>query len=534
MKQDKTVESAIFDSRLLDMGEWAPTEKEKFEAWTKIYKFDDKRLEASKTLSYLIPHLLEDDCTAVCRKYSRRLAEKLILFEDLLYTTRGGLAKKFYRDHLNHMLRTALLARAIAKHVKCLGFADEEVKLLSIAALTHDISYPLAEASKMISDTVSAIEDCYQSLKFVQSPPHLNIEGILELFENLLPKSASLNAVQLASLFENHNHGLMSALEFLFYVKDRGKFSKVIEAIALHDSDLRTPVNLSEKKILGTLILSDEMQDWGRPVHFEEEPTVAEIKNFKLGANCILGDFDLSTESRLSPFRQIFAKVKNLSRMDLIETGLKIRISFSLPKYAKLDFSRFEDLLQKLYNSHPKMITIPEGFSEEMFLESYYGARLSSDDKGKIIKSLSQNSLLKDSPFIESSLYLNESRLEVINTQRDLGELQQATIQNENGSLIFEMKGKSGTLKGLLLSQRDGIGLEFCKRIAAAMFLFDSILADIRSVQIVPIGLYLTAGDVKTILTQEKIAFDNELIDNVASIHRCLQNGGFFYFKAIS
>lgn len=534
LKPDRTVESAIFDAKLIDAGVWAPEEKEKLEAWTKIYRFADKRIEASKAVAYMIPRLLGSDCTNECNVYSRRLAEKLILFEDLLYTTRGGIAKKFYRDHLNHMLRTAILSKAIAEQVKCLDFDDEETRFLVIAALTHDISYPLAEASKMLSTVASAIGECYQSLKFVKSAPHLNVKGVLELNKYLDAESDGLDTERLADSLENHNHGLMSALEFLFYVKEPQKYKKVIEAIALHDSEFLTPIVLLEKKILAALILSDEMQDWGRPVSFEEDPSIAEIDSFQLEANKIGGNFDLRGKSKASALRLIYPKARNLSRISLKDTHLDVELTFSLPEYNRVSFSEFEELLQNVFDYHPTIMELPVGFGEGMFLESYYGTPLLTEDKERTIDSLSKNKLLQDSRFSKSPLYLNEFETEALFTPNDLGELKVAKILSENEALSLELRGEKGADKGSLLSQKDVSGQEICRQVVAELFIFNSILADIRKSVVSPIGLYLTTNDVKTILAESKLPFKNEMIESLASIHRCLQSGGFFSFKPVS
>ena len=515
---------------MIEKGNWAATEKERIEAWTKIYGFEDKRIEASKLVAYLIPNLLGDDCTSECKMRSQRLAGKMIHFEDLLYTTRGGIAKKFYRDHLNHMLRVALLSRAIAKNVTCLGFNNEEIKMLTIAALMHDAAYPLAEAFNMLADVTSAMEKCYTSLKFPRGKPFFNIKNILELFENLSFSSHNLSAKELAPSFEKYNHGMIGALEFLSYVKDRQKYGPVIEAIAFHDSDFIFQVPVFEKKILATLILSDEMQDWGRPVSFEEEPAIAEIKNFVIGAEKVQGRFDLSKEPTISPFRQVYAKLGNISRIEMSKVNFRIRLSFLLPEYKRFAFSRFENLLQSVYDYHPKMMKLPKGISEEIFLENYYGARLSNEELSRIIEELSQEKLTSLSLFSFAPLYIDETRMEVLHIPTDLGKLQEAVIRNENGMFNLELKGEKDSKIGFLSSQEDASGLEFCKRIVGEILIFHLILADIRKIELVPIGLYLTTIDMKNILSEAEITFEEEIIGNIASIHKCLQNKGFFSF----
>jgi len=530
LKKDRTIESAIFDAKLIDSGNWSDPEKKGIETWTKISDFDDKRIEASKLVVYLILTLLKDDCTLECKMRSRRLAGKMIHFEDLLYTTRGGLAKKFYRDHLNHMLRVALLSRAIAKNVTCLNFSDEEIRMLTIAALMHDVAYPLAEASKMLVEVASAMEECYSSLKLFRGEPFFNIKNILELFENLSLNSDDLSVTDLANSLEKHNHGLIGALEFLSYVDDCQRYSSVIEAIAFHDSDFSFSIPVLEKKILTTLILSDEMQDWGRPVSFEKEPAIAEIKDFALKADMVQGRFDLSKGPTISPFRQIYAKLKNISRIEMNKIDLRIQLSFLLPEYKKFDFNKFENLLQSVYDYHPQMMRFPEGISKEMFLESYYGIRLSDEEENRIIEALSQKKLVESSLFSSAPLHIDETRLEVLHIPTDLGKLQEAVIRNENGIFNLGLMGEKDTEIGFLSSQQEAFGLKFCERIVGEILIFHLILADIRKIDLTPIGLYLTKIDMKNILNEAGITSKEEIIDHVASIHKCLQNNGFFSF----
>jgi len=454
----------------------------------------------------------------------------MIHFEDLLYTTRGGIAKKFYRDHLNHMLRVALLSRSIARNVTCLGFNDEEIRMLTIAALMHDVAYPLAEGFNMLADMTSAMGECYSSLNFPKGEPIFNITNVLELFENLSIGTRVPSVKEVACSLEKYNHGLIGALEFLSYVNDRQKYGPVIEAIAFHDSDFTFRVPVFEKKILAVLILSDEMQDWGRPVSFEEEPAIAEIKNFFIGKDKVQGCFDLSGEPTISPFRQVYSKSRNISRIKMGKVNFTIQLSFLLPKYRKFEYRRFETLLQSVYDYHPKMMKLPEGISGELFLENYYGARLPDEERREIIQALSQRKLTTSSLFSTAPLHIDETRLEVLHIPRDLGKLQEVLIRNKNGIFNLELKGEKDSEIGFLSSQEEVPGLKFCERIVGEMLIFHSLLADIRKTELAPIAFYFTKADVRNILNQSGISFEEEMINNITSIHKCLQNKGFFSF----
>jgi hypothetical protein len=103
------ISSALCDSLLLDWGTWDEECRRAFSVWIRSDDFEERRLKASELIAFLIEHFLGDQISVDGRVRARRLAETLVHLEDLLITARSGIGKKFYRDHLNHMLRVALL-----------------------------------------------------------------------------------------------------------------------------------------------------------------------------------------------------------------------------------------------------------------------------------------------------------------------------------------------------------------------------------------------------------------------------------------
>src|SRR3990170_2209455 len=104
---------------ILQFGTWEKQERKLIEEWIKEDDFDDKRSTAASLLSVLITQMLGEDCSTTGKIKSKRLGQTLHYFEDLLITTKAGMAKKFYRDHLNHMLRVMILSNALCSKIDC-------------------------------------------------------------------------------------------------------------------------------------------------------------------------------------------------------------------------------------------------------------------------------------------------------------------------------------------------------------------------------------------------------------------------------
>jgi hypothetical protein len=127
MTTSKILDTATFDQNLLMLGRWEKQNRENIEKWIKTQE-DQKKEATSKLISYLIQNLLSKDCTAEGKKCSKHLGDTSAHLEELLHTTKGGISKKFYRDHLNHMLRVMILARAAARELKDVAISDDEIR----------------------------------------------------------------------------------------------------------------------------------------------------------------------------------------------------------------------------------------------------------------------------------------------------------------------------------------------------------------------------------------------------------------------
>lgn len=226
----------------------------------------------------------------------RRTIERIQYFENLLIITRAGFLVKFYRDHMNHMLRVWLIASMIYfKLTKEMGIPLKrcDPAALVISSLFHDIAYSIQEA-KVISEGIYAgLKSLYQSMEI--GIPDFSSYLTSEQADKILMQLAAINASErLTSLDEEEmykllkekfydennpsggfDHGVLSAVELGFTLNKYGALaSKLIQpntdkkallAIALH-SIPSVQVDLNAFPELYILILADELQEWGRPV----------------------------------------------------------------------------------------------------------------------------------------------------------------------------------------------------------------------------------------------------------------------------
>ena len=392
MTTSKTLDTATFDERLLMLGKWDKQDRENIEKWIKTEE-DQKKEAASKLINSLIPNLLAKDCTSEGRKCSKNLGDTFGHLEELLHTTKGGIAKKFYRDHLNHMLRVMLLARASAKELSNFEISDNEIRLLVLAALFHDIAYPLSEVNQVFTGVTDALNRCYRSMSYPKMVIALDMNIVTQLIQNLkLPTGMTIS--DLGKYFSSNNHGILGAMEFLQYIRPEAvnEYIKVLDAIMFHDPDYDISIDAKQNKILALLVICDEMQDWGRPASFEQEPTISEIKDFDIKGNEITGRFVWDETSTLSPLRQIFSKERSLKRICLanIDKEISIKLSFGLPTYSLFEHGQFEDQLQHLFHSWNFSQRIFEAFAKPMDIRTYQRLYYGSvgEDENQLISDL--------------------------------------------------------------------------------------------------------------------------------------------------
>ena len=160
----------LFDKKLIEQGNWTDEERNAIIKWNETSDPNKFKFEAAKLLTYLIKKIMGKDCTSRGRVRIRRLGKDLHNLESILILTKN-LEKKFYRDHLNHSIRVALLANAIAQK-KPFDLNKNELNHLVLACIFHDIAFPLSQIKKILSSTLDSINKGYniaQNIKTYQA-----------------------------------------------------------------------------------------------------------------------------------------------------------------------------------------------------------------------------------------------------------------------------------------------------------------------------------------------------------------------------
>jgi hypothetical protein len=467
----------------------------------------------------------------------KRLRNVASLLEQLVFTTRE-LDEKFYRDHINHMLKVALLAKAIARK-KPFCLSESELATLVLACVFHDVAYPLSECGRIFNKTLESLKDCFSTA---------------ELFTNELVKEAKVNLESLALLTgENEarlrtalremNHGLLSAIEFKVFLKDNKSieiYSDVIRAIALHDSDFRTPIDVIDDPIVGLLIIADELQDWGRPTD-QDIVVIPRIEDFELMDGHLRGAFIAKDYGNFSLLKQISSKMNNLSRLRVDSNRLKLDFRYNLKGFEKIDHNNFQHLLQILFNSVDKALMNPSNnidLSESAYFEkSFFGLEITMSVKEALYRKLKIGS--KKSIFTNMNIYLNEDLSEMILTDKVLGEIEAIVLSNENDSKISAkiVEGKR-IINGNIYSSTSPETMEFSRFIAAEIRFINYLIHEIggSKVEGIPNFPKLEGLAEPFVLKQVRDQLGNDFSViyeklKLRSVIDCLKNRACFLFK---
>jgi hypothetical protein len=288
--------SSQFDAQLITLGEWSLDDRRILNRWLEQLDSETKGRMAAEVIGYYVSEYLKNDISIEGRIRIKKLRNVASLLEELVFTTRE-LDEKFYRDHINHMLKVALLAKAIARK-KPFCFSDGELNTLVIACVFHDIAYPLSECGRIFNKTLESLKDCFSTA---------------ELFNNQLVKDSKVDIEALAAIIGENgdrlrvalremNHGLLSAIELRASLRNENsveKYSDAIRAIALHDLDSRTPIDVIGDPLVGLLIISDELQDWGRPTD-QGITVIPRIEDFEVLDGHLSGVFNAKQSGKTS------------------------------------------------------------------------------------------------------------------------------------------------------------------------------------------------------------------------------------------
>ena len=254
----------------------------------------------------------------------------------------------FYRDHLRHMLRVMLLSHIIGD---TLGLDKNKLLACTLAGLFHDMAYPLSKAEETFYNISESLRQCY---------PYFEIQGgslELSLSQDEIDKVLEIcKEEELNNLGKGTNHAILSAFAFLNFwnLESLGKDENLREiiclathAIAIHDSEIKGIVTYSKDPVSTILILADELQDWGRPVGWDESSWIAipNIKPLLISEKGIYATLDYSrspecyekTLNHFSPLLQIKSKQENMSRIVLNGHFPVLSLTYKLPTYRVLN-----------------------------------------------------------------------------------------------------------------------------------------------------------------------------------------------------
>jgi hypothetical protein len=251
-----------------------------------------------------------------------KIIKALPKFEALMYIMN---VRKFYRDHTAHSLRVAVLGDYLLDKEGSTGglegllreklnFTKEELRTTWwFTGLLHDIGTPLAKLSSSINwSLINEMIRCYSPLGLDFLPlqisvnhPELGNSGYLKILCEGFPKpwqeiitnglgegavSSSVfryspnnqNRIEYKPSSSRIDHGVIAAITLLRtlgspenIMQDKMEHRPLIEAaraIALHDSIERLqPLAFKDYPLLFLLAISDELQEWGRPIPVSSE-----------------------------------------------------------------------------------------------------------------------------------------------------------------------------------------------------------------------------------------------------------------------
>jgi len=472
---DSFLRAANFDSQLLELGLWESSDKKLLEEWAGTGDSRLKKTLAASLIAHLVLRLLGSDCNVKGKIRAKRIGATLSQFEQLLASTRG-LENKFYRDHLDHVLRVALFARAIGRKAP-FSLSNDDLDRLVLACLFHDVAYPLSESTRIFDSTLTAMKRCYLSAEGFSSYPLPKLIPNIDILSSL----AGIKKELVQTQFKKLDHGLLGAAEFLAYLTRKEecyqRYSEVLRAIAFHSSAFTNEIDSSKDVLSAILILSDECQDWGRPTINESEAAISRIENFCLKDNFLEGCFQARPESSFSALKQVCGKFKNLRRLRLLPT-FHFRWTFPLNNFRLVDLSASERLLQSLF---VKTRNLKKDFcdfiessylheEESIFETIYYGISVPRRTKEKIFCLLDEEELLNHSSFSSLYSFMNTALEEFVLLRKPIKELSCVEFSlSEDGSIILLLNDDQEKMPVKILAMSENETRELACELASEM-----------------------------------------------------------------
>ncbi len=523
-------ESIVFDMNLLQCGVWKKQERELIEEWIKEDNFDDKRSAAANLLSVLVPEVLNGDCSTDGKIKSKRIGQTLHYFEDLLITTKAGMAKKFYRDHLNHMLRVMILANAMCSKVACFSSLKKEIKLVILSSLVHDIAYPIAESYHILGETIKSMSKCYEALSFTEFKINFREEKIKKLTELLGSKVLTQETLNL--LKRENDHGLIGAIEFIDYVNAEKiqEYRQVLQAIVFHNTAEQIPESLQDDYLIKLLILSDEIQDWGRPIGMEKESAMPAIKEFNLTSEGIKGRWEWRNYANISPLRQIVSKMNNLNRVEW-PGSLNVLLEFKLPEYRVIETTTIETLAKKITKfCETKRKDCINSFNEawhekKELLKMYYGEGI------PIAENLFDFS--SSESFDECNLiHFDTEGKEALVTPKEFVKVSHVKFLLEKGKNKLMLSNNGKYEEGTLFSQNHTTTKTFLQSLMSKIIIFQGLASRMPQksgeVSLYPYPSIESAKKALQMIGEEE---KEVFVQNLRILRRCIVDRGLFIFE---
>jgi len=463
----------IFDHSLLMNGRWDDKARNILLEWIKTPD-GEKRAVAAKKLGDLIKHFLGDDISERGVTKADNIEENLMHLENILSTTKGGIVKKFYRDHLNHSIRVLLLASCLAESITDFDISEVERKHLNISAIFHDFSYPLSEVYEIYNAIIKGMREIYDSVTFPDFICSDNSVLLCSLL-SIIDLSCGLTLVKIGEELANRNHSVLSSLEFLSYIKAEswGKYTDALKAILIHDPSFNIKIDFSNEKISSLLIIADELQDWGRISSFENTLTIDEIREFTAENSKIYGEMKWDNTSTLSPLRQIYAKQQSLNRLSFNnDSTFEMEINYILPIYEIVNYASFEMIISKLLSNYEHPENLYKNFSSvDVFEEKYFG--VVGEEYAKVMRYLldydGEHSYFKD-----YNMHFSIRRNELWLLQQELSNPIQLSLILKN-KVSLKVKNKEFERNGVLYHQYDSELLDLYKQISKHLSILNEI-----------------------------------------------------------
>jgi len=472
--------SSQFDAQLVTLGKWTLNQRRTLNRWLEQISPELKGRMAAQVIASFALDLLGDDLSMEGRVRIKRLQGAASLLEQLIFTT-SELEEKFYRDHINHMLKVALLARAIARK-KPFSLSESKLNTLALACIFHDIAYPLSECGRIFSKTLESLKNCYSSA---------------ELFRNILVKEgrASIRSLSILTrededsirtMLRQMNHGLLSAIEFRAFLKDKKivqSYADEIRAIAIHDSDFETQIDVIEDPIVGLLILADEMQDWGRPTD-QDVAIIPRIEDFSLEDGHVSGRFIAKDYRNFSVLKQVSSKMRNLRRLSLDSNELDFHFRYDIREFEEVNHRDYERILQILYDSVDNTLMDPSkniDLSESaLFERNFFGMDVTIPVKKRLYEDLKSGKLSEKTVLKEMHLYLNEDLSELILSEKVFGRIEAIILSNENDNRISaRIVVGNKVVKGTFYPSSSRETLQFSRYLAAEIRFINYLIHEI-------------------------------------------------------